>query len=99
MTTQNENTALISDLSKAFVELVKQRETWENGSYKMATNELYAILEECGAIYAAAREDKANARALNAVAERLGIAFTKGTSAALKVVRIVFGKQGDREFA
>lgn len=88
-----------NELTTILNTLIAQRETWENGSYKQANDELYAILEQCGMIYDAARKEDANARALNAVAEELGIAFTKGTSAALKVVRIVFGKQGDREFA
>lgn len=96
----NTQTAInVTDLGKTIAKLVKQRETWENGSYKQSNNDLYAILEQCGTIYAAVREDDTNARALNAVAEELGVVFTKGTSAALKVVRIVFGKQGDREFA
>lgn len=88
-----------TELTVTLGNLIAQRENWETGSYKKATDELYAILDQCGAIYASVREDKDNARALNAVAETLGVAFTKGTSAALKVVRIVFGKQGDREFS
>lgn len=88
-----------TELAATLANLIALRETWETGSYKKATDELYAILDQCGAIYASVREDKENARALNAVAETLSVAFNKGTSAALKVVRIVFGKQGDREFA
>ena len=88
-----------TELATTLNTLIADRKTWENGSYKQANNDLYEILEQCGTIYAAVREDSTNARALNAVAEELGIVFNKGTSAALKVVRIVFGKQGDREFA
>lgn len=87
------------ELATTLNTLIAQRETWENGSYKKANDELYAILEQCGTIYAQARENDENARALTAVADEMGIAFTRGTSAAVKVVRIVFGKQGDREFA
>lgn len=88
-----------TELTNTFNTLIAQRETWENGSYKKANDDLYAILDQCGAIYASVRDNKDNAHTLNAVADELGVAFTKGTSAALKVVRVVFGKQGNREFA
>jgi hypothetical protein len=88
-----------NELTATLNMLIAQREAWETGSYKKATDDLYAILEQCGTIYEAVRSDKGNARALTAVADDMGIAFTKGTGAALKVVRVVFGKQGNREFA
>jgi|AntRauMFilla1563_2_1112583.scaffolds.fasta_scaffold00479_7 hypothetical protein len=79
--------------------LVAQRELWENGTYKQANSELYAILEQCGEIYTALKADKKTARIFNAVAAELGISFNKGTSLALKIVRVVFGAQSNREFA
>ncbi len=88
-----------TELNTTLSTLIAQRELWENGTYAKANAELRAILEECGEIYAALREDKKNARAFNAVAEELGIAFNKGTSLALKIVRVVFGAQTNREFA
>lgn len=86
-------------LSATLQQLVAQREHWENGVYKQANAELYAILEQCAAIYAQLKEDKGYARTFNALAEELGIKFNKGTSLALKIVRVVFGQESNREHA
>lgn len=86
-------------LFKAIDDLIQRRIVWEDGAYKQANLQLYAILEDCAANYAACRDDKATARSFNAVAEELGIKFNKGTSMALKIVRVVFGQQRQREFA
>lgn len=88
-----------TELSKKLVELTAQREHWENGTYKAANAELHAILEECAQILLTLNEDKKNARAFNALAEELGVKFNKGTSLALKIVRLVFGQQNSREHA
>lgn len=87
------------ELNNTLNTLIAQREVWEDGVYKQANAELYAILEKCGEIYAALKEDKKNARTFNAIAEGLGVSFNKGTSLALKIVRVVFGAQRNREFA
>lgn len=87
------------ELNKTLSTLIAQREVWEDGVYKQANTELYAILEKCGEIYTALKEDKKKARAFSAVADELGISFNKGTSLALKIVRVVFGAQSNREFA
>ena len=79
--------------------LITQRQDWEAGAYKQANTELYAILEKCGAIYAELKADKKSTRAFNAIAEEQGIKFNKGTSLALKIVRVVFNAQSNREFA
>lgn len=86
-------------LNAKLATLIAQRETWEEGVYKQANAQLYAILEQCAGIYEQLKETKAHARAFNAVAEELGIKFNKGTSLALKIVRVVFGKQNNREHA
>lgn len=88
-----------TELNTTLNSLIKQREKWEYGAYKQANTELYAILEQCCAIYATLRADKANIRIFNALAEDLGINFNKGTSLALKIVRVVFAQQTPREFA
>ena len=54
---------------------------------------------KCSIIYAELRNDKSNLNAFKAIADELGINFGKGTSLALKMVRIVFGRQSNREFA
>jgi hypothetical protein len=87
------------ELNNTLNTLVAQREVWEDGVYKQANAELYAILEKCGEIYATLKEDKKNARVFNAIFEGLGVSFNKGTSLALKIVRVVFGAQSNREFA
>lgn len=86
-------------LFKTIDDLIQRRTVWEEGTYKQANLQLYAILEECALIYAQCRENKATARSFNAVAEELGIGFNKGTSMALKIVRVVFGQDRQREFA
>lgn len=87
------------ELNTTLATLTAQREAWENGSYKEANAELYAILEKCAGIYAQLKKDTANARIFNAVADELGIEFNKGTSLALKIVRVVFGQDRNREHA
>lgn len=86
------------ELSMTLTTLVAQREHWENGTYKQANAELYAILEQCAGIYEKLKEKKAYARAFNALADELGIKFNKGTSLALKIVRVVFDKGNSREY-
>lgn len=86
-------------LFKAIDDLIQRRTVWEDGTYKQANQQLYSILEQCAVMYAECREDKATARSFLAVAEELGIAFNKGTSMALKIVRVVFGQERQREFA
>jgi hypothetical protein len=87
-----------NQLNNTLNTLIAQREVWEDGVYKKANAELCAILEKCGEIYTALREDKKNARAFNAIAEEQGVNFNKGTSLVLKIVRFVFGAQSSREF-
>lgn len=88
-----------TELNTTLATLTAQREAWENGSYKEANAELYAILEKCAGIYAQLKGDKAHARTFNAVADELGVNFNKGTSLALKIVRVVFGQERNREHA
>lgn len=88
-----------TELNITLAELIEQREVWESTSYKKANADLYAILEKCADIYVALKSEKTNARIFNAVVEGMDISFNKGTSLALKIVRVVFGKQTNREFA
>lgn len=88
-----------TELNNKLTALIEQRKVWEDGAYKQANTELYAILENCGTIYDLLKADKETAQAFNAVAEAMGVTFTKGTSLALKIVRVVFGKEQNREHA
>ena len=88
-----------TELADSITTLISKREVWENGLYKQANAELYSILEKCSMIYTELRNDKSNLNAFKAIADELGINFGKGTSFALKIVRIVFGQQSNREFA
>jgi len=96
---QNMQTNFKTTLNTMLATLITQRQVWEDGVYKQANSELYAILEQCGKIYDMLKADKKHARAFNALAEEQGIKFNKGTSLALKIVRVVFGKQNNREHA
>lgn len=88
-----------TDLHTTLNDLIQRRAAWEDGVYNQANTELYAILQQCAKVFADCRDDKKTARSFNAVVEALGIKFNKGTSMALKVVRVVFGQQNQREFA
>jgi hypothetical protein len=88
-----------TDLHMTLNDLIQRCAAWEDGVYKQANTELYAILEQCAKVFTDCRDDKKTARSFNAVAEILGVKFNKGTSMALKVVRVVFGQQNHREFA
>ena len=91
-------TDMKKQLQASLADLIQRRTVWEDGTYKQANQQLYSILEQCAVIYAQCREDKATARSFFAVAEELGIAFNKGTGMALKIVRVVFGQERQREF-
>ncbi|WP_147298867.1 hypothetical protein [Rhodosalinus sediminis] len=89
----------VQTLRNTLEELHAQRSAWEEGTYKRSNDELYAILEECGRIFAELRESKARARVFNAAIDEMGVTFNTRTSMALKIVRVVFGQQTRREYA
>ena len=88
-----------TQLSSTLNSLISRRETWESGVYKQANAELYEILTKCGEVYAELKEDTPSLRAFKALVDDQGIQFNRGTSLALKIVRLVFGAQTNREFA
>jgi len=92
-------TNITTKLNTTLTALIAQRVQWEDGNYKQANAELYAILEECCTIYTELCANKAQVKLFNAAADALGVSFNKGTSLALKIVRVVFGAQSNREFA
>jgi hypothetical protein len=89
----------VQTLRNTLEELHAQRSAWEEGTYKRSNDELYAILEECGRIFAELRESKARVRVFNAAIDEMEVTFNTRTSMALKIVRVVFGQQTRREYA
>lgn len=75
------------------------REVWEEGTLKAANEELYAILEQCFSVFVEMKEDTAKRRALNALLTDRAMKPRANTSLGLKVIRYVFGKEGNREQA
>jgi hypothetical protein len=75
------------------------RAVWEEGTLKSANEELYAILDRCFAVFAQMKEDTAKRRVLNGLLTDRSMKPRANTSLGLKVIRYVFGKEGNREQA
>ncbi|ARU00177.1 hypothetical protein [Yoonia vestfoldensis] len=75
------------------------RAVWEEGTLKSSNDELYAILERCFEIYKEMKEDTAKRRSLNSLLTDRNMKPRTSTSLGLKVIRYVFGKEGNREAA
>lgn len=80
-------------------QIAHARAVWEDGSLKAANEELYAILERCFAVFVEMKEDTAKRRTLNALLTDRAMKPRSNTSLGLKVIRYVFGKEGNREQA
>ena len=80
-------------------QIAEARAVWEEGTLKSANNELYAILERCFAVFTEMKEDTAKRRVLNALLTDRSMKPRSNTSLGLKVIRFVFGKEGNREQA
>ncbi|MBE1289583.1 MAG: hypothetical protein GJ679_06200 [Rhodobacteraceae bacterium] len=80
-------------------QIAHARAVWEDGTLKAANEELYAILERCFAVFVEMKEDTAKRRTLNALLTDRAMKPRSNTSLGLKVIRYVFGKEGNREQA
>jgi hypothetical protein len=80
----------IPELGKAFVELVKQRETWEAGTYAASNAELYALLGQTLTLLYRVKQSTELSRGLNGFLTKLGFTFTDATSTETKLLRAVF---------
>lgn len=99
MTTQTkikaDTISTVSELGKAFVDLVKQRETWEAGTYAASNTELYAILGQTLDLLRRVKRFTELSRGLNKLLEKQGFKFTDATSTETKLLRTVFGNPND----
>jgi hypothetical protein len=86
-------------LERTLQQISDARAVWEEGTLKAANDELYAILERCFAVFAEMKEDTAKRRALNSLLTDRNMKPRTSTSLGLKVIRYVFGKEGNREIA
>lgn len=86
-------------LERTLQQISDARAVWEEGTLKAANDELYAILERCFAVFAEMKEDTAKRRALNSLLTDRNMKPRSSTSLGLKVIRYVFGKEGNREIA
>ena len=84
-------------------EIAKQREEWENTTYKQSNKELYAILGRCVDIYydmEGMTEGKLKERRkLNSKLDDLGIKYTESTKLITKIIRYVFKSDRKRSYA
>lgn len=79
-----------SELGKAFIDLVKQRETWEAGTYASSNAELYAILGQTLDVLYRVKRFTDLSRGLNKLLEKRGFKFSDATSTETKLLRAVF---------
>ena len=77
--------------------VAKKAKTWNDTSYKKATDELYKLLAECYSVTLTTRaQSTAVMRELNKLLVAKGLTFNDGTKLETKVVRVVFGNIGKR---
>lgn len=88
--TNMNSVSTISGLGKVFVELVKQRETWEAGTYAASNAELYALLGQTLTLLYRVKHFTELSRGLNGFLTKLGFTFTDATSTETKLLRAVF---------
>ncbi len=86
-------------LEKTLDQISAARAAWEEGTLKASNDELYAILERCYAVFAEMKDDTAKRRSLNSLLTDRNMKPRTSTSLGLKVIRYVFGKEGNREQA
>ena len=86
-------------LERTLDQISAARAAWEEGKLKASNDELYAILERCFAVFAEMKDDTAKRRALNSLLTDRNMKPRTSTSLGLKVIRYVFGKEGNREMA
>jgi hypothetical protein len=92
-------TAFKAQLERTLDQISEARAIWEAGTLKASNDELYAILERCFAVFKEMREDTAKRRALNALLTDRNMKPRTSTSLGVKVIRYVFGREGNRELA
>ena len=91
------NASIAQAKYKAMAAVAKKVKTWNDTSYKKATDELYALLAECYSVTLTTRaQSTAVMRELNKLLEDKGLTFNDGTKLETKVVRVVFGNIGKR---
>ena len=95
MSTNTYRKTLEAELDK----ISEARVLWEEGTLKSANAELYAILDRCFAVFTEMKEDTAKRRVLNGLLTDRSMKPRTSTSLGLKVIRYVFGKEGNREQA
>lgn len=93
MSTDQYRKTLEAELDK----ISEARVVWEEGTLKSANAELYAILDRCFAVFTEMKDDTAKRRVLNGLLTDRNMKPRTSTSLGLKVIRYVFGKEGNRE--
>ena len=91
------NASIAQAQYKAMAAVAKKAKTWNDTSYKKATDELYKLLAECYSVTLTTRaQSTAVMRELNKLLVAKGLTFNDGTKLETKVVRVVFGNIGKR---
>lgn len=91
------NASIAQAQYKAMAAVAKKVKTWNDTSYKKATDDLYALLAECYSVTLTTRaQSTAVMRELNKLLVEKGLTFNDGTKLETKVVRVAFGNIGKR---
>ncbi len=84
-----------TSIKNAFDLLIKEREDWQNNEYQRSNDRLYAICQNCFAMYQEMKgvtaEKLALKRAFNSYASDKGFNFKESTHLMVKIVQVVFG--------
>lgn len=94
----SETNPSIAAISAQLTSLSNKRSMWEAGSYKQSNDELYDILNGCYTLLLQLRGKTKLRKRLNAALEATGFPVQSNTSLELKVVRAVFGTNGNRAY-
>ena len=82
---------------KELCSISQRADTWHNGTYRKATDELFALLADCYQTTADIRKKSVEVmKQLNKILKENKLVFNDGTSLETKVVRVVFGNIGKR---
>lgn len=93
-----ETNSNIAAIGAQLTSLSDKRSMWEAGSYKQSNDELYDILNGCYTLLIQLRGETKLRKLLNKALEAKGFPVQSNTSLELKVVRAVFGTNGNRAY-
>lgn len=86
------------NMDSAVSTLITERETWEKGTYAASNAELYNILAQCYELYTLVKTSKSHYTEFKELYKLRKYVETLRTSTEVKIIRMIFGGSGAREF-